>query len=311
MIGILANLHFIRPWWLVLMPFVIALWWLWQRRADPLKGWRQQMEPEFLRALVVGKHNKQALSSVLLLATWLLAVLAIAGPTWRLEPNPFADDAEPLMILLKADSSMNQSNPSPSRMERAHLKITDLANSRKGQPLGLIAYAGSSHLVLPPTRDTEIVAKMADEVSPEIMPEPGDRLDLAIKQASDLLTSESQGGSLLIVADSAEINPEAVAQMKADSYLPVQILALSAPGSPQYESLEEVANTLDASLQSLTVDDQDVTALIDYAERSSGAAMTGESSRWQEAGYWLTPAIALIVAFSFRRQRIISTEDEP
>lgn len=311
MIGALTNLHFIRPWWLALIPVVLGLWWLWQRNADPLRGWRQQIEPEFLQALVVGRHRKGMFVSYLLLAAWLLAVLAIAGPTWRLEPNPFADDAEPLMILLKADQSMNQPPPSPSRIERAHLKIADLADLRKGQPLGLIAYAGSSHMVLPPTSDTDIVAEMADEISPEIMPEPGDRLDLAIQKASELLQSENQGGSLLIIADSAQIDPKAVAQVARDNSLPVQILALSAPDSPERESLEEVASALDASVQSLTVDDQDVVALVDFAERSAGTAMAGESSRWQEAGYWLTPALALIVLFSFRREQIVAAEETP
>ena len=61
---------------------------------------------------------------------------------------------------------MESPDPAPSRIERAHLKIADLADIRKGQPLGLIAYAGSSHLVLPPTRDTAVVAQMAAEISP-------------------------------------------------------------------------------------------------------------------------------------------------
>ena len=119
-----------------------------------------------------------------LLVGWLLAVVAVAGPTWRLEPSPFADDATPLMILLKADISMETPDPAPSRLERARLKIADLAAARKGQPLGLIAYAGSAHLVLPPTRDTAVVAQMAAEISPEIMPVPGDRLDLALRKAA-------------------------------------------------------------------------------------------------------------------------------
>jgi Ca-activated chloride channel family protein len=39
--------------------------------------------------------------------------VAVAGPTWKPEPSPFADDATPLMVLLKADSSMRQPDPAP------------------------------------------------------------------------------------------------------------------------------------------------------------------------------------------------------
>ena len=49
----LSNLHFIRPAMLLLIPLAVFVWWLWQRRSDPLRGWRAQMQPELLRALVV------------------------------------------------------------------------------------------------------------------------------------------------------------------------------------------------------------------------------------------------------------------
>ena len=80
------------------------------------------------------------------------------------------------MLVLKAGETMDLADLAPSRMERARLKIADFAAERKGQPLGLVAYAGSAHLVLPPTRDTSVVAAMAAEISPAVMPEPGDDL---------------------------------------------------------------------------------------------------------------------------------------
>ncbi len=187
MSGLPGDFHFIRPLWLLLAPVAVALWWLWRREADPLRGWRRQLAPELLEALVVGRSRRQRWQGGSLLVAWLLGVVAVAGPTWQLEPSPFADDATPLMILLKADASMEQSDLEPSRLERARLKIADLAAARRGQPLGLIAYAGSAHLVLPPTRDTAIVASMAAEIAPGIMPEPGDRLDLALALAQRVL----------------------------------------------------------------------------------------------------------------------------
>ena len=162
MIGAISDFHFIRPAWLILVPIAYALWWYWRRRMEPLRGWRQQMDAQLLAALVV--RDRDAGSNRLtygLLAAWLLATVAVAGPTWRLEPNPFASDAQPLMILLKASDSMNRSDLTPTRGQRAQLKIADLAEARNGQPLGLIAYAGSAHLVLPPTKDTQVVAEMA------------------------------------------------------------------------------------------------------------------------------------------------------
>ena len=59
MIDGLANFHFIRPLWLLLVPLAIGLWWIWQRQREPLRGWREQMNPDLLAALVAGDGGKQ------------------------------------------------------------------------------------------------------------------------------------------------------------------------------------------------------------------------------------------------------------
>ena len=304
---IITNFHFIRPGWLLLLPVVVLVWIRWQRRSDPLNGWRQQIAPELLNALTLGYESIKRGPAMTLLALWLIAVIAIAGPSWRLGPNPLAEDATPLMILLKADASMETADPAPSRMERARLKIADLAEARQGQPLGLIAYAGSAHLVLPPTHDTPIVSQMAAEISPEIMPTQGDRLDLALRAAEKVLSQGGKGGTILILADSVENAP---ATLSGITDLPIAFLSINRPGSAQDASLRTAAKTLRAKVQPLSMDDEDISALIRLAARPSVAqsvaqsvAKSGEQGElWEEAGYWLTPLIALLLLSTFRRE---------
>lgn len=298
----LDNFHFIRPAWLLLTPLAIGLWWLWQRRSDPLRGWREQIAPELLEALVVGRESGKSGSAWWLLVAWLVAIIAIAGPAWRLEPSPFAADATPLMILLKAGVSMMQPDPAPSRLERARLKIADLGEARKGQPLGLIAYAGSAHLVLPPTRDTAIVAKMAAEIGPEIMPAPGDRLDLALQEAARVLAEGKQGGSIVVLADAVDTEPAALAALRKDISIPVQFLAINSPESSQNDSLRAAAKTLGADVEQITVEDQDIAAIVRNAASAPVAKRGEQSERWQEAGYWLVPLLGMVVLVSFRRE---------
>jgi hypothetical protein len=70
------------------------------------------MDPELLDAMTVGRSANPSASDTGwnsipsyflrgtgLLAAWLLAVLAVSGPTWRPEPSPFADDPVPVMLL--------------------------------------------------------------------------------------------------------------------------------------------------------------------------------------------------------------------
>jgi len=296
---VITNFHFIRPAALLLVPIVIGVWWLWQRRSDPLRGWREQIDPELLTALVVGRESINRRPALVLLGIWVLAIVATAGPTWRLEPSPFADDATPVMILLKAAPSMETPDPAPSRLERARLKIADLAGARKGQPLGLIAYAGSAHLVLPPTRDTEIVAKMAADITPEIMPVTGDRLDLALKKAREVLAKSDQSGTFLVVADSVETDAATLSSFKG---LSVQFLAINRPGSSQDQSLRTAARAMGATVQPLSIEDADIAALVRRAARTPTVQAGEQGSRWEEAGYWILPLIALFFLVTFRRE---------
>lgn len=299
----MSLFHFIRPGWLLLVPLAIGLWWLWQRRADPLRGWRSQIEPELLNALVTGKDAVKSTSARWVLAAWLTAIVAIAGPTWRLEPSPFADDATPLIILLKADLSMETPDPAPSRLERAKLKITDLAEARKGQPLGLIAYAGSAHLVLPPTRDTAIVARMAAEISPDIMPTAGDRLDLALREAARVLGEGSQGGGIVVLADSVDTESALLDPIRKELSLPIHFLAINAAESSEDISLRSAARTLGARVEPLDIEGKDIAAIVRRAAGTPVARAGALGERWQEAGYWLVPLVALVLLVSFRREK--------
>lgn len=305
MMQALANFHFIRPGWLLLIPICAAVWWVWKSHTDRLRGWRQQMDADLLAALVMGKHRSADHMALVTLIAWCLASIAIAGPSWKLEPSPFASDSPPLMLLLKANDTMTPTGMSPSYLESAQLKIADLAEARKGQPLGLMAYAGSAHLVLPPTKDTDVVAQMAGEISPEIMPVPGDRLDLALAQANKLLEQGGLGGSILVLANSFDQDATTLAKTKGDqSQFPVQFLALASQDEAQLQSLERASSALGASVISSTVDDQDLDSIVAFADRAVPSTVAGESTRWQEAGYWLTPVLAWLVVMGFRRQEV-------
>jgi Ca-activated chloride channel family protein len=302
MMAALADFHFIRPGALLLAPLAIGVWLLWQRHGDPLRGWREQIAPELLASLVVGDGALRRRHAQWLLGAWLAATLVVAGPTWRLEPSPFADDATPLMIVLKADASMERPDPAPSRQERARLKIADLAEARKGQPLGLIAYAGSAHLVLPPTRDTAIVARMAAEISPAIMPVPGDRLDLALGEAVRVLAERQQGGSILVVADAVDTDPAALQAAQNELSVALQFLAVNSPGSSQDDALRAGARTFGAAVVPVEADGSDIAAIVRRAARAPVAQHGEQGAQWQEAGYWLVPLLCLVVLVSFRRR---------
>ncbi len=304
MIETLAQFHFIRPIWLLLVVPAAVIWWAWRQSADPLRGWSEQMDADLLGALVIGAERGGRWKDFAILGCWMLAVIVIAGPTWKPEPNPFAEDASSLIVLLKADASMENTDIAPSRLERARLKIADLAEARKGQPMALIAYAGSAHLVLPPTKDTKVVAQMAAEISPAIMPAPGDHLELALAKAGDLLSRQGISGSVLVIADTVDGDTKAIVEARHAHGVPsVEFLALNVPGSSEDDALRKAANALNARVESLTPDGTDIAALVRAAAHTPVSRTAGaqQQVQWQESGWYLLPILALAAAYAFRR----------
>src|SRR5262249_58862855 len=102
-----------------------------------------------------------------------LGIIALSGPTWRRELPPFVEDKAPLMIALAVGSSMGQTDVAPSRLERGKQKIRDLLAARAGAKTGLIAYAGTAHLVMPLTDDRAVIEPFLAALAPGLMPSAG------------------------------------------------------------------------------------------------------------------------------------------
>ena len=299
----LENFHFLRPLWLILIPVAIYLWRRQIRLEDPLRGWRSQLEDHLLSALTVKDQSSRKASGVGLLFFWMLACIALAGPTWRAEPAPFADDPKPIMILLSASRSMNESDLAPSRLQRAQLKIADIANERDGQPLGLIAFAGSSHLVLPPTRDTSIIATMANEINPKIMPVKGCDLVSALKLAEE--TASQKAGSIIVVADELPGQAAALKNYQPSRGNSIHFLAVALKDSPAMQSIVDASKSVGGRVTELTADSSDIQSILRESLASMDAAVSADGEiRWQESGWWLVPVISIVVAVGFRREKI-------
>lgn len=309
MTAVLENFHFLRPWALLLILPALGVWWASQQASDTTRRWRRVIDPELLKHLVVGDRSRRLLQPHhLALVGAFLSILAVAGPTWQREKSPFAEQAAPAMIVLKVAPTMTTTDLAPTRLDRARQKLADLLQLRDGMPAGLIAYSGTAHLVLPPTPDRDVVLGMAGALSPAIMPREGDQLAQAIKRAAEVLRDGGQGGSILVVADT--VTPGQVAALKALAGGPPVILFAVAP--PQVvaadANLAAAVSALDAREVVATVDSEDVSMIARRLADAPGAPVAaGEVVRWQEAGWWLSPVIALLILFWFRRGWVIAS----
>jgi Ca-activated chloride channel family protein len=308
----LAELHFLRPLWLVaLLPAMLLIWVLWRRRGDV--AWRNVIAPHLLQHLLAGSGGTEGRLRPLhlLAAFWLVAVIAAAGPTWQREPAPFAEQRVPLVIVLYVGESMLAEDIQPTRLERASHKIRDLLALRPGARAALIAYAGSAHLVMPFTTDARLVEEFAGELSPELMPRPGNAPVEALTLATQLLEQVGVGGgNILLITDSLQPNaiaalpPGVRAEILAVAAPPGSPVPLSSPPAPPLDraTLGASARALNGDLVEVSVDDSDVETLARRLDRRLATSVTdSEGERWRDAGYYLLFPLAFILLLWFRR----------
>ena len=296
------DFHFLRPLWLLVLLPALAVWWGLWRQQDRAASWRQVVDPHLLEHLIIGESTRRGPRPIhLLLVIWIICTVALAGPAWRTEPSPFADDEAGLMVLLKISGTMMASDVQPSRLERAKHKLRDLLELRKGSSTGLIVYSGSAHLVMPLTRDDRIVGTMVEDLTPELMPVDGDALAQALQLAGQVLGKSGVPGSALVIADN--VSPLQVEALStAEIALAVQFLSVQSPATLTDNGLQSAATILNAPVVKLTVDQADVQRVTRRAQsRIKAVTATNDKTRWQDAGYALLPLLALFTLMWSRR----------
>jgi Ca-activated chloride channel family protein len=296
----LAAFHFIRPEWLLLTIPALLLWWLLHRRTDPGRAWRQFVAPHLLAHLWGGEERKSRFGPLMWIGLgWLVAIVAVAGPTRKHEPSPFAEETAALAVVFRVSPSMETEDIQPSRLERGILKLHDLLEARGDAKTALIAYAGTAHRVMPPTKDAGIIDTFAAALDPEIMPLDGDVAAAALALADESL-AEAGGGSILWIADGvAAEQSDALAAWRQSSSTTVRLWPPLLPGE-ELDTLVANAQPVRPDLVRLAADASDVEALASAA-KFADAFGDAADTRWAESGYWLTPVLVLLLLPFFRR----------
>ena len=321
----LAQFHFLRPWWLLaLLPAGLLLWAVgWQY--DVRKRWRQNIAPHLLDALVVERRGRWHLRPVhLTSALMALGALAMAGPTWERERPPFLEEKAPLAIAIDLSATMDAMDISPTRLERAKLKVKSLLALRQGARTAIYAYAGSTHLVLPLTDDARLIQTFVDALQTSIMPRPGKNTALALRTIDADMAKEDTPGTIVFFTDGVEPGASDALKAQVDSgrSLPVVLgfgtekggpLKAQDDGAPgganrptfarlDVDALKRLGREADVPVATVTLDGDDDVLWVQHRVQSHLAQKESESNaRWKESGWWLVLPIALLSALWFRK----------
>ncbi|OWQ55998.1 hypothetical protein CEE60_04135 [Stenotrophomonas maltophilia] len=311
-------LHFVRPdalWALLALPLLVAVWWLRRRRANV---WRQTVDAHLLRHLLVGRDRRAWGGLILLLLGTAIAIVALAGPSWRQVAQPLWQTPSPLVVALDLSSRVTATDLPPSRLLQARAKLATLLRERQGGEVALLVYADDAYTVAPLTDDMANVALYLDALAPDVMPRDGQRADRALETAVKLLQqSGARGGDILLLTDRADADAEqAAASARAQGFV-VSVLGLGTPQGAAYrngegqivparleeDTLRGVANRGGGRYARIASDDTDLAALDVLTPRvSADDSREGQGRTWRDEGFWLLPPLMLLALFAFRRR---------
>ena len=323
-LGPLADLHFLRPQWLWGLLPAVVVYLLVRRRDDPTLRWRGLIDPHLLEALRVRpKGSGFPRPASVAFAALVLGCAGAAGPTWQREPSPFTEDKAPLVVALDLSQSMLAIDVPPTRLDRAKEKIRDLLARRAGARTGLVAYAGTAHLVVPPTDDAAALETYLAALDPDVMPKPGKAAAAALARAQEVLARDETPGSILFLTDGIPAAEQAAFRAAATRHDSLLVLGVGTSGGGPIrqgkgfatdaagrrvvarldrEGLEALARDTGVVVATATRDARDVDRLQARIQSHLQAVQAADPrARWKDAGYWFALPFALLGALWFRR----------
>lgn len=324
----LSAFHFIRPYSLLLLiPYAVLSIQLLRNKKNQ-GNWSTICDSALLPYLL--QHQSLASNrwpSIAIALTSLLAIFALAGPTWQRLPAPVFRNESALVIALDLSASMNAADTKPNRLVRARYKIADLLNHRKDGQTALLVFAGDAFTVTPLTNDVDTIENQLNALTTELMPIQGNLAQPALAKAVDLLKQAGlQQGHILFVTDGVEFNKSEVSTKLSSNYQ-LSVLAVgSKEGAPislpeggflkdsqgsivvsqlEESNLNKLVELGHGIYQPTTVDDTDIQhllATIDKAEKQQGKASNDlQLEQWSDQGPWLLLLVLPVMALTFRK----------
>ncbi len=328
------SFHFLAPHWLwLLIPAALLLWGLWQLTRTQ-GNWAQVIDPEFQPILLPDQNEKrqQNLPIIGLGLIWFLAILALAGPTWQQVKIPANETESGSVILFDLSLSMLAEDLKPNRLTQTRLTLLDLLNQHPELPMGLVAYAGSAHALVPISKDNATLKSLLPHLHPFIMPKYGSNPMAAFKKGWQLLQgAHIKRGHLIWVTD--DLEPKQAKALKRflaqhDFTLSILLVGTEA-GAPipipqrgvlkdddgkvviakvPVQRFQQFAQAVHARLTPITLDNRDIERLLPplsaetVKQQKIQANLQDKTiTQWQNMGPYLLWLLLPLFALGFRR----------
>jgi Ca-activated chloride channel family protein len=328
---VIELFHLLRPWWLLLLIPLAGAMWLLLKNHYHTGSWRAVIDARLLPfVLSAGGQNVRGWGRWILGCVALLAIIALAGPTWEKLPQSVYHKQTALVIALDLSRSMDAADLKPSRLTRARHKIADILHLRQEGQTALVVYAADAFTVTPLTSDVDTILALLPNLETGLMPAQGTRADRALKLALQLFTNSgiSRGDVLLVSDGLSDLEVKRVETLLGEK--PGQRLSVLAVGTREggpvplmnggflkdrdgaivitgllEDNLRRIAKRGGGVYVAISANDIDIDTLVYTMDSSIDDRQARLSDRstdiWRELGPWLLLFALPLAALGFRR----------
>ncbi|GEM81199.1 tetratricopeptide repeat protein [Vibrio superstes] len=293
MLNFLKTFHFLEPnYFALVIPLIILIGYLLYKRRSRLLAPTKAIAPHLLAELVDKPNKKQGYGPIVAVTVVVLIVIGVlAKPVWRVSDTS-PEDNPPLYIVMDESSSMNKTDVLPSRNMKAQLVVKNLLTSGINRPIAIVALAGSSHILLPPSEDQDLLSLYLSYLEPGVMPEDGGELSSLVERLSMTKGLKLDSSSLLLVTDGVSSGQQALAGFIQEHQITAATLYLNDLGKQVGKDL--YIPSFDGVSMGISDD-----ALQQYFLNTQAGG--SESTHWQDESHWLIIIGAIFVALWFRK----------
>jgi Ca-activated chloride channel family protein len=195
------------PWFLLLLILPLAAGWLlWRRR----RAMRPHMRFSSLALLAAARRTLRTrllgLPAVLMLASAILMVGALARPqsAWR-EDKRFTEGID-IMLVIDVSDSMKALDFQPNRLSKAKQVVAEFIDGRSNDQIGVVIFGRDSFALCPLTHDYAALRDFVDKINFDLVNGDSTAIGMGLAGAVDRLRRSQAKSKVAILLTDGENN---------------------------------------------------------------------------------------------------------
>lgn len=250
-------LTFALPWFALLLPLPLLVWWLLPVRVES----RRAVQVPFFAALTsasglspsegVVTRQRGFWRTVTLILCWGLALAALMRPQWLEPPLHKEKPARDLLLLVDLSGSMDTkdftdaSGAKVDRLTAAKQVLDDFLAKRTGDRVGVVVFGNSAFALVPFTTDLKLARTLLQEMQVG-MAGPRTVLGDAIGLGINLFARTTAPAKTMIALTdgndtASNVPPGEAARIARDKGIVIHTVAIGDPAAAGEEKLDEAA----------------------------------------------------------------------